>query len=59
MTDAALARSIAEEAGVLLQSILADPDCPRADLGNRGDREANKLILDRLHRERPDDFVLS
>lgn len=59
MTDAALARSIAEEAGALLRDILADPACPKAELGDRADREANRLIIDRLTRARPDDFVLS
>lgn len=59
MTDAELARAIATEAGALLLDILADPACPDGDLGNRGDREANRLILDRLHEARPDDFILS
>lgn len=59
MSDAALARSIATEAGALLRKILADPACPQRELGDRGDREANRLILSRLRAERPDDFVLS
>lgn len=59
MSDVALARSIAEEAGALLRTILADPACPSQERGDRGDRESNRLILDRLRRERPDDFVLS
>ncbi len=60
LTDAALAADVAKEAGELLLSIRAeigyyDP----YDLGDAGDRLANKLILDRLHVERPDDAVLS
>lgn len=58
MTDAQLAREIAREAGVLLRSIRAASACGKA-LGDRGDREANTLILDRLAAARPDDFVLS
>lgn len=59
MSDVALARSLAEQAGALLRAILADPDCPKNELGDRGDREANQLIIQRLKRERPDDFILS
>lgn len=59
MTDAALARAIAEEAGALLNDIQLHADCSDRELGKRGDREANTLILARLHAARPDDFVLS
>ncbi|MBX9815809.1 MAG: 3'(2'),5'-bisphosphate nucleotidase CysQ [Proteobacteria bacterium SG_bin5] len=59
LSDAALARAIAIETGDLLRDLLADPDCPGDELGARGDREANRLILDRLHAARPDDFILS
>jgi 3'(2'), 5'-bisphosphate nucleotidase len=54
MTDAELARDIAAEAGALLLRIQAD-----CAAGPRGDREANRLILDRLAAARPDDAVLS
>ncbi|MES2987583.1 MAG: 3'(2'),5'-bisphosphate nucleotidase CysQ [Pseudomonadota bacterium] len=54
MTDAELARAIAEEAGVLLLRIQEEG----AD-GARGDREANILILDRLRAARPEDAILS
>ena len=54
MTDAELARSIADAAGALLLAIQRDD----AD-GARGDREANALIFDRLRAERPDDAILS
>lgn len=54
MTDAELARAIAEEAGALLLRIQEDG----AD-GARGDREANALILERLRAARPDDAILS
>jgi 3'(2'), 5'-bisphosphate nucleotidase len=54
LTDAELARAIADEAGALLLAVQADG----AD-GARGDREANALILDRLRAARPDDAILS
>jgi len=59
LSDVALARAIAAEAGELLLAIRADRDCGARERGIRGDREANQLILDRLHAARPDDFVLS
>ncbi|RYE01574.1 MAG: 3'(2'),5'-bisphosphate nucleotidase CysQ, partial [Sphingomonadales bacterium] len=54
LTDAQLARAIADEAGALLLRIQEGG----AD-GARGDREANLLILDRLRAARPDDAILS
>ena len=54
MTDAELARAIADAAGALLLEVQADG----AD-GSRGDREANELILAMLRRARPDDAILS
>lgn len=54
MTDAELARNIAAEAGALLLRIQSE--CAG---GDRGDREANALILDRLRASRPDDAILS
>ncbi len=59
MTDAALARAIAVEAGALLRRLRASGDCAGKLLGDRGDREANALILARLAQARPDDFILS
>lgn len=59
MNDATLARAIANEAGTLLLAIRAGADCSDRELGQRGDREANALILDRLRAARPDDFILS
>ena len=58
MTDVELAREIAHDAGVLLRNIRAASAHGLA-LGDRGDRDANTLILARLAAERPDDFVLS
>jgi 3'(2'), 5'-bisphosphate nucleotidase len=60
LTDAALAATVAAEAGELLLAMreqigFYDP----YDLGDAGDKRANTLILDRLHRERPHDAVLS
>lgn len=54
MTDAELARDVATEAGALLLRI--QNECAG---GDRGDREANALILDRLRAARPDDAILS
>ena len=63
LTDAALAAVVAAEAGELLLAMreqvgyqdFYDP----YDLGDAGDKRANTLILERLHRERPQDSVLS
>ncbi|MFV9636563.1 3'(2'),5'-bisphosphate nucleotidase CysQ [Mycobacterium neumannii] len=59
-TDAALAAEVAAEAGEMLLKVreevgFYDP----YDLGDTGDKLANRLILDRLRVERPDDKVLS
>ncbi|OBI80616.1 3'(2'),5'-bisphosphate nucleotidase CysQ [Mycobacterium sp. E740] len=59
-TDAALAAEVAAEAGEMLVKVrdefgYYDP----YDLGDAGDRLANKLILQRLREHRPDDAVLS
>lgn len=58
LTDAELARAIAVEAGALLLAIRRGGKTGGA-LGDRGDAEANTLILDRLRAARPDDHVLS
>jgi 3'(2'), 5'-bisphosphate nucleotidase len=60
VNDAALAAQLAQEAGELLLRVrdevgYYDP----YELGDAGDALANKLILARLHEERPDDAVLS
>lgn len=59
MTDAELARAVALEAGALLARIRDAGDCSGKALGDRGDHDANLLILDRLRAARPDDFILS
>jgi 3'(2'), 5'-bisphosphate nucleotidase len=59
LSDAALARQLATEAGRLLMR-LRDNQAPDANaLGAEGDREANRQILDALRRARPDDAILS
>src|SRR5258705_13858729 len=60
LTDAALAAEVAADAGELLLAVREEIgfDDPY-DLGDAGDKRANTLILDRLHRDRPDDAVLS
>lgn len=60
LTDAALAAEVAAEAGEMLVKVreeigFYDP----YDLGDAGDKLANRLILDRLRAARPDDAVLS
>ncbi|WP_448660500.1 3'(2'),5'-bisphosphate nucleotidase CysQ [Sphingomonas sp. CJ99] len=59
MDDAALARSLAMEAGSALMALRADGAHQGKALGQAGDVLANRLILDRLAAERPDDAVLS
>lgn len=59
MTDAQLARAVADEAGQLLLRIRQGGGCSGAAMGARGDRQADDLILARLRTARPDDFVLS
>lgn len=59
-TDAALAAEVAAEAGEMLLKVreevgFYDP----YDLGDTGDKLANRLILDRLRAARPEDKVLS
>lgn len=59
-TDADVAAEVAAEAGRLLLKIRAEYDYyDPYELGDEGDRQANRLILDRLREHRPDDFVLS
>jgi 3'(2'), 5'-bisphosphate nucleotidase len=60
LSDPALAAEVAADAGELLLSVREELgfDDPY-DLGDAGDKRANTLILDRLHRDRPDDAVLS
>lgn len=59
MTDAELARSVALAAAALLRDLCRAGACADADLGRRGDAEANALILRLLRAARPDDAVLS
>lgn len=60
LTDAALAAQLAREAGELLLQVWQKDDFwDPYELGDAGDRLANKLILDGLARERPADAVLS
>lgn len=56
--DTVLAAQIAGEAGALLRQIQSC-GLSGAELGAKGDAEANALILARLAEARPDDFVLS
>jgi 3'(2'), 5'-bisphosphate nucleotidase len=59
VNDAQLARVVAQEAGALLLAIRSSGEVAGRPLGDRGDAEANALILDRLRAARPDDFILS
>ncbi|MBO0676328.1 3'(2'),5'-bisphosphate nucleotidase CysQ [Mycolicibacterium sp. S2-37] len=59
-SDAELAAEVAVEAGELLVELRETYDYFYPyDLGDEGDTRANALILDRLHRYRPEDAVLS
>ena len=58
LDDAGLARELADEAGRLLLT-LRDESLPPDELKRRGDAEANRLLMDRLREQRPDDAVLS
>lgn len=59
MTDARLAQALAEEAGRMLLDIRARHPEGGAALGDEGDAQANRFILDALRRERPGDAILS
>jgi 3'(2'), 5'-bisphosphate nucleotidase len=59
MNDTQLAAAIACEAGRLLCDVQRLGEDTGRALGDRGDREANALILARLAAARPDDFILS
>ncbi|RDE05202.1 3'(2'),5'-bisphosphate nucleotidase CysQ [Sphingomonas aracearum] len=59
LSDAELAREVAIQAARLLRDLCAGGTCDGKELGDRGDSEANALILALLHEARPDDFVLS
>lgn len=59
MTDAELARAIAEEAGRLLLELRRTGGLAGEALGNEGDARANAHILRRLTEARPNDAVLS
>jgi 3'(2'), 5'-bisphosphate nucleotidase len=56
--DAELAAQIAYDAGRLLLALRETTEDP-AELKREGDAQANVLILDALHRARPDDPILS
>jgi 3'(2'), 5'-bisphosphate nucleotidase len=58
--DATLAADLAKDAGQLLLEIRSagTPDDPK-ELGRRGDRESNVLLLSRLAAQRPGDSILS
>lgn len=59
MTDAELAHSIAEEAGRLLLALRESGEYEGKALGDAGDAQANRLILDRLRAAHPMDAILS
>lgn len=59
MTDHDLAAQLAAEAGDLLLAIRAEGAESGRAVGERGDLEANALLIDRLKMARPDDFILS
>ncbi len=58
-SDARLAARLAQQAGELLLSIRAESGLEGKELGKRGDRDANELLLEQLAAARPGDAVLS
>lgn len=58
-SDARLAARLAEQAGTLLLELRDRPDLSGKELGTRGDRESNELLLRELAAARPHDAVLS
>ena len=59
MTDAVLARELAETAGAMLLDLRARGTLSGAALGAAGDRIANEYLLASLRERRPDDAILS
>ncbi|WP_310496477.1 3'(2'),5'-bisphosphate nucleotidase CysQ [Sandarakinorhabdus sp.] len=59
MNDAALARQLAQDAGRLLLALRDGDGGDARALGDAGDAQANRLIVDALRRYRPDDAILS
>jgi len=58
-SDARLAADLAERAGRLLLDLQASSGLAGKELGQRGDHDANELLLRELAAARPDDAVLS
>jgi 3'(2'), 5'-bisphosphate nucleotidase len=59
VSDAELARALAEEAGQLLLALQRGGEFQGKALGDEGDRAANSFLIEALARERPEDGVLS
>jgi 3'(2'), 5'-bisphosphate nucleotidase len=59
LDDAALAAQLALEAGRLLTALREELGLGGKALGERGDREANRLLCEALRAARPDDGILS
>jgi 3'(2'), 5'-bisphosphate nucleotidase len=57
--DHALALEAASRAGTVLRALRGDPGLIGDMLGRAGDRQANAAIAQLLHRERPEDALLS
>jgi 3'(2'), 5'-bisphosphate nucleotidase len=57
--DIRLARNLAESAGRMLLDLQQSGRLAGQSLGDEGDRIANALIIETLHRERPNDAILS
>lgn len=59
LSDAALARQLAEEAGKLLLALRSEGKLEGKALGAEGDVRANRYLIDTLRKERPNDAILS
>jgi 3'(2'), 5'-bisphosphate nucleotidase len=59
ISDNELTVQLARDAGELLRSLADSGQLEGRQLGAAGDAEANRLIIDRLHKHRPHDAILS
>ena len=59
LNDAELAAELAQEAGRILIDLRASGIFEGKELGQEGDRAANRYLIERLDAERPDDGILS
>ncbi len=59
VNDASLAAELAREAGRIALALREEGGLSGKALGDAGDAEANRFLIEALHTERPDDAILS